>query len=64
LANNSSPLISTNLKPMLNADPDAEGSALRALVINDDSARAADIVMAAQRFVFPCIIWTTPRIPF
>src|SRR5258708_34492128 len=60
LANNSSPLISTNLKPMLNAGPEAEDPALCAYALNDDSESAAEIVMAAQKFAFLGIIWTLP----
>jgi hypothetical protein len=45
---------------MLNAGPEAEDSALCAYAMNDDSESAADIVMAAQKFAFLGIIWTTP----
>jgi hypothetical protein len=45
LANNSSPLRSPNLKPVLRAGLDAEGTALCAQAMNDDSKSAADIVM-------------------
>src|SRR6202790_3140932 len=59
LANNSSPLISTNLKPWLSAGRDAEGPALWAYAANDSSESAADRVMAqaVQSLVFPKIIW-------
>jgi hypothetical protein len=45
LANNSSPLFSMNLKPVLRGDLDAGGSALSAQAVNDGSKSAADIVM-------------------
>ncbi len=56
-----------NLKPVLRADLDVEGSALCAQAMNDDSKSAADIVMtnAARRFVLPGVIRTNARgIPF
>jgi hypothetical protein len=46
LANNSSPLISTNLKPALN--PDAEGELLCAGAMDDDSSESATDVAVAK----------------
>src|ERR1700716_116032 len=62
LANNSSPLISKNLRPWLNPG-DVEGAALCAQAMNDSSESAADIVMAkaTQNFGLACIICTTPE---
>src|SRR6202790_456908 len=59
LANNSSPLISTNLKSWLSAGLDDEGPALCAYTANDSGESAADRVMAqaVRSLVFPEIIW-------
>jgi hypothetical protein len=59
LANNSSPLISTNRKPWLSAGLDAEDPALCACATNGSSENAADRVMAqaVRSLVFPKIIW-------
>jgi hypothetical protein len=58
LANNSSPLISKNLKPALNAGWDEDGAAPCAQAIDDNSDSAAAIVIAkaGRRLVFPCFI--------
>jgi hypothetical protein len=60
LANNSSPLISKNLRPWLYPG-DAEDAALCAQAINDSSEAAADIVVAkaARGFGLACFICTT-----
>jgi hypothetical protein len=63
LANNSSPLLSMNLKPVLRAGLDAEGSALCAYATNDDSESTADTVTATavRGLVFPRVIRTNAR---
>jgi hypothetical protein len=61
LTNNSSPLISTNLKPVLSAGVDAGTPALCARAVNDDSEGTTAIAMAraVQSLQFACVIWTT-----
>jgi hypothetical protein len=61
-ANSCSPLFSTNLKPALNAGPDAEGAGPWAWAAHDAGKDAASIVtmkLIPRSLEFPCIICGT-----